>query len=300
MISDIEKKQVTGILPFKNTPSANDYSIRPNWMDLEINFNSAPCRTDTAIICTSWWGHRPFLKATLTSLRLTGKFLICAYDPPVYAWNSEVEYKKRIPPIDIFLLPHAWVHKHLTFDSAKRNGWFWDVRYAQGIVKSFPNIKYVFTVNGDCPWEKPQAIDELISLMGSADLMAVTSDSKTIHTCAVLFEVESFNRIIDYMYDYHKVSIPGSYSPELLLLEAVKQLGLIEKVVPKQPMEPGGDSVDHYSRYKQPNTWNDIVGYRNIGAEFLTAVIERLDPPEKKFFDFRFLMTFTFNIITIC
>jgi len=243
---------------------------------------------DTAIICTSWFGHRCFLKSTLTSLRMTGKFVICSYDPPILPWGDQKEFSERMPSYDIFLLPHCWVHKHITFDSPKRVGWFWDVRYAQGIVKSFPNIKYVLTVNGDCPWEKPEGINDLIAFMGDSDLMAVTSQDNKIHTCAVLFKVESFNQVVDYMYKYHKVSIPGSYSPEDIFTEAVRQLELKEKVVPKQPMEPGGGSVDHYSRYKQPNTWNDIVGYRNIGAEFITAVIERLDPPERKFIDFRF------------
>lgn len=284
MLSDLEKR-IAGILPYGEDPAAHDHSIRPNWMDLSVNFNAVPCNTDAAIICTSWFGHRCFLRATLTSLRMTGKFLICSYDPPVLPWSNENIYKKFMPTFDIFLLAHAWVHKHITFDSPKRNGWFWDVRYAQGIVNSFPNIKYVFTVNGDCPWEKPEGVNELIGLLGDADLMSVSSDYNTIHTAAILFKKESFNKIIDYMFEYHKVPIPGSYSPEGLLIEAVKHLGLVEKVVPDQPMEPDGKSVDHYSRYKQKHTWNDIVGYRNIGAEFLTAVIERLEPPEKKFID---------------
>ena len=287
MITNIEKR-LAGIIPYGQEPVAHDHSIRPNWLDLEVNYNAAPCKMDTAIICTSWWGHRCFLKSTLTSLRLTGKFVICAYDPPVTSWSSETAYKQYMPPFDIFLLAHCWVHKHITYDSPKRNGWFWDVRYAQGIVKSFPNIEYVFTVNGDCPWENPEGIDDLINFLGNADLMAVTSEKSCIHTCAVVYKKEAFNKIVDYMFEYHKVAIPGSYSPELLLTEAVHELNLVEKVVPKMPMEPDGIGVDHYTRYRQPNTWNDFVGYRNIGAEFLTAVIERKEPPEKKFIDFRF------------
>lgn len=287
MIQELEKR-IAGILPYTQEPVAHDFSVRPNWSDLSINFNSSPCKTNAAIICTSWWGHRCFLKASLTSFRLTGKFVICSFDPPVLPWENEEKFKQFMPTFDLFLLPHCWVHKHITFDSPKRNGWFWDVRYAQGILTSFPNIEYVFTVNGDCPWEKPENVDDLIGFMEGADIMAVTSEPNTIHTCAVLFRKAAFNRVMDYMYEYHKTSIPGSYSPESLLTEAVRELGLVEKVVPKLPMEPDGLSVDHYSRYRQPNTWNDIVGYRNIGAEFLTAVIERMEPPEKKFIDFRF------------
>jgi len=197
-----------------------------------------------------------------------------------------------MPDLDMFLAAHMWVHKHVTYEEPKRNGWFWDVMYAQGVIKNFDNFEYVFTVNGDCLWEKPEGVDELIELMGDADLMSVSSDYNTIHTCAVLFKRKAFMRIIDYMAKYHKVSIIGSYSPEKLLFEAVEILDLKEKKVPKQPEEPGQPgNVDHYSRYKQPHTWNDIVGYRNIGAEWLTALIERFEPPEKEFIDFKYFHT---------
>lgn len=287
MISD-EEKRVAGIVPYGAPPLAHDDTIRPNWTDLAINYNSRPCEMDTAIICTAWFGQRPFLKYTLRSLRMTGKFVICAYDPPVSPWSHSNEYLVNMPSFDMFLLAHCWVHKHITFDSPKRVGWFWDVRYAQGIISSFPNIEYVFTVNGDCPWEKPEGVNDLIAFLEDSDVMAVTAEPHKIHTCAVLFRKEAFNKIVDYMYEYHKTAIPGSYSPEGIFTEAIRQLGLKEKVVPKQPLEPGDGTVDHYSRYNQPNTWNDIVGYRNIGAEFLTAVIDGLEPPDPKFLDLRF------------
>lgn len=283
-----EEKMIAGIIPYGREPAAHDHSIRPNWTDLAINYNSAPCNIDTAIIVTAWFGQRPFLRPTLESMRLTGKFVICAYDPPVHAWSGDKDFREKMPPYDLFLIPHCWVHKHVTFDNPKRVGWFWDVRYAQGIIKSFPQFEYVFTVNGDCPWEKPEKVNDLIAYMGDNDVMAVTAEPNKIHTCAVLYRIEAFNAIVDYMYEYHKVPIPGSYSPENIFTEAIRKLNLKEKVVEKQPMEPGDGSVDHYSRYNQPNTWNDIVGYRNIGAEFITAVVERFEPPEKKFIDFRF------------
>jgi len=284
-----EEKTLARMVPFNQTPSTSNHFNRPNYIDLSLNYNNVPHKSNAAIICTSHRGHLAFLKYALRKYRETGKFVICSYDPPAYPWDSDEHFKNNMPDLDMFAAAHMWIHKHFTYEEPKRNGWFWDVRYAQGVIKNFDNFEYVFTVNGDCIWEKPEGVDGLIELMGDNDLMAVSSDHNTIHTCAVLFKRKAFMKIMDYMTKHHKVSIIGSYSPERLLIEAVRVLELKEKKVPKQPEEPGeSGNVDHYSRYRQPNTWNDIVGYRNIGAEWLTAQIEGYYPPDKKYFDFKY------------
>jgi len=116
-----------------------------NWYELSMNHNSIPYNSDTAIIVTSWVGHLKWLKATLTNYRLTGKFVILSYDFPFYAWSGAAgrDLDLMLPNAGILLLPHAWVSKHQTYDCDKRNGWFWDVKYGQGIVKLFDNFKYV-------------------------------------------------------------------------------------------------------------------------------------------------------------
>ena len=286
-----EEKLLSGILPDCPTPCNHTHSLRPNLIDLSLNYNNIPHKSNAVIVCTSHRGHLTFLRNVLQQLRKTGKFLICSYDPPATAYYTDHYYSHNIPDLETSLAAHMWVHKHITYEEPKRNGWFWDVRYAQGIIKNFENFEYIFTVNGDCIWEKPEGVDELIALMGDNDLMAVTSDAGTIHTCAVLFRREAFMIIMDYMAEYHKTAIIGSYSPERLLLQAVRQLGFKEFRVPNQPVDPQDDSVDHYTRYRQPHTWNDIVGYRNLGAEWLTALIERFEPPEKKYINFKFFET---------
>jgi len=287
-----EVKRLSRMIPYDQTPSTRDHFIRPNYIDLSLNYNNIPHKSNAVIVCTSHRGHLAFLKYALRKYRETGKFVICSYDPPAKPWDSDEYFDTNMPDLDMSLAAHMWIHKHLTYEEPKRNGWFWDVMYAQGVIRNFDNFEYVFTVNGDCIWEKPEGVDDLIELMGDNDLMAVSSDHNTIHTCAVLFRRDAFMKVVDYMAKYHKVSIIGSYSPERLLLEAVRVLELKEKKVPKQPEEPDSPgNVDHYSRYRQPSTWNDIVGYRNIGAEWITALIERFEPPEKKFIDFKHFNT---------
>ena len=175
--------------------------------------------------------------------------------------------------------------KHVTFDNDKRNGWLWLIYYASGFLSSFYNFNYVITVNSDCIWEKPEGITQLKEELGDNDLMSVSSEPNNIHTCAAIYKRKAFEKVIFHIGKHLNVPILGSWSPETLLTEAVREMNLKEKVVSEQPMELDGSSVDHYSRYDQESTWKNIVGYRNLGAEFLTVLIERREPVEKKYID---------------
>jgi len=278
MISDLEK-QLAGISPWKG---------ELNFTDLSINFNSVPFDSDTAIIVTSFKGHLPFLEATLKNYRLTGKFVICSYDPPFRGWGENTDNQYSLPNPRMFLLAHAWCFKHITYDADKRNGWFWDVKYASGIVSMFPNFKYVFTVNGDCLWEKPNGVDKIIEILGDGDLMSSSSCDVVTHTCSVIYKIDAFRKIIDYMTDIMEKPVVGSHSPECMLRDAIRELGLKEVKAPKQPMDPWNPSViDHYNRYKQECTWREVLGFRNLTAEQQTASVERRPPVEKELCDWR-------------
>jgi hypothetical protein len=183
-----------------------------------------------------------------------------------------------------YLLSHSVVHKHITYDGDKRNGWFWDVRYAQGIIKQFSNFKYVFCTNGDCIWDKPEGIDELIKLLGDGDLMSGQSNG-VIHTASVLYKAEAFHALFDEMAEMMRVPIIGSRSPERMLRTAVKDLQMKEVKAPKQPRDPDGVGVDYYTCYNQDSTWKDVLGYRNLFAEQETAWNNGTEPLPKKYVD---------------
>jgi len=268
------------------SPSGWDYSIHPNWFDLSFDENDKPCQMDTAIIVTSWWGHLPFMKSALKSYVKSGAYVLCAYDNPVKPWeNSDNSFKEKMPDLDIWKIPHNWVFKHVTYDSDKRDGWLWLLKYAQAIVRSFSNFKYILHVNSDCIWEKPEGLQDLKDMLGEDDLMSISSQENNIHTCAVIYKVEAFHKAFDFALDFISPPVLGSYSPEELLTMAVRNLALKEKVAPEQPMELDQSSVDHYSRYDQPSTWKELVGYQNLGAIFLTCLIERREAPNLEYID---------------
>lgn len=257
-----------------------------SWYDLSINANSLPCEKSLAVIVTAWNGQLKWLKAVLKAYRLADAFVILAYDNPFYAWayKGEAHKARTMPNGDHYILAHAVVHKHITYDADKRNGWFWDVRYAQGILKQFPNIKYVYLTNGDCIIEKPEGFKDLISLLGNNDLMAGQSHDEVLHTADIIFKVDAFHKIFDIYGEKMRVPVIGSRSPENTMKECIAELELKVAHVEKQPRDQDG-SIDMYARYDQDSTWKDLLGFKNLFAIQETAWNYGLQPLPRKYVD---------------
>ncbi len=290
MITKLDK-QLAGLEPFQETDFTHRGKDGVSWEDLSINYNSLPYNYDTVILVTSHKGHLPFLKPVLKQYFLTGKFVLCAFDHPFDGMTNldQTIMKTHFPRPDHLALVHSWVFKHRTFDCAKRNGWFWNMRYAQGVINQF-DFKYVFCTNGDCIWDKPEGVDEIIKLLGDGDVMSHASDSSkgtpgSLHTANVIFKIEAFNKFLDYSISCMEVPIIGSNSAEVLLRDAIAALGLKEIIAPKQPISPKDNTMDMYCCYNQDSTWKEILGFRNLFAEMDTACEERLEPLSKCYLD---------------
>ena len=309
-MNDLDK-----ILTSEITLSSYDFSARDknnlgmDWYDLVKNYNAIPYQYDTAIIVTTYNGHLKFLKQTLTQYRKANCFILGAYDSHYRADNIPEQERMRshfLRPIHI-ALAHAWVFKHGTYDSDKREGWFWNVRYAQGILKQF-NFKYIFCTNGDCIWDKPEGLSRLKEILGDGDLMGNSSSTSleipngVIHTASVLYKAEAFNKIVDWITERMKNPYRDYPNhPEQNLRDAVEALNLKEVIAPVQPLYPLDGSIDHYTFFNQASTWKDVLGYRNLGAEMEYKSEEQLEPIEEKYLDFYedglYLATYEYNTL---
>ena len=250
-----------------------------SWYDLSVNLNSVPCQTDTAIIVTAWQGQLKWLKPVLDSYRKSGAFVILAYDNPLYPWVplNEHQILRSFPTAQHYIAANSVVMKHITYDSDKRNGWFWSMRYAQGVLRSFPQIRYVYHTNGDCLWERPEGLRDLKALLDAGDLISGQDTGGVIHTAAILWKAEAFHKAFDWMYEVMRVPVVGSHSPEVMLREAVSDLKLDLRRAPVQPLAPDG-TVDVYCMHDQPSTFKDLVGFRNLFASYETAGNECREP----------------------
>ena len=277
MLTEHEKK-LFGIKPWGDNPPPQDQGEH-NWHDLSINYNDLPQKTDTAIIVTGWRGHLKWLKAVLTQYRLTGKFIILAWDNPFYAFGLRDYSDYYIPRPQVLILSHAFVMKHITFDCNKRTGHFFNLRYAEGIIKQFENIKYVWDVNGDGLWEKPEGVDEIHKLMGDADVMASSQEGTCIHTCSIVYKRDAFHKIMDNWFEKMRVPVMGSRSTEVCVYEAIDELKLKVKEAPEQPLHPDDGTRELYHRYNQDSTWKKILGFRNLDHEMQYLAVERRETP---------------------
>lgn len=282
------------VKPFANPGISNNCEERINgecnWYDLCFNLESFPFYTDTAIIVTSWSGQLRWLMKTLQSYRLTGKYVILAYDNPFYTFEQSCKstdyWLKNMPRPEHYMLAHSVVVKHKTTDNSKRTGWFWNAYYAKGLVNLFPNIKYVYITNGDCIIEKPEGMKDLIALLGDADFMSGQSEEgRTIHSADMIFKVEAFNKLLDYMAERHKVPVWGSISVECLINDALRKLDFKLKHAPKQPIDPSDGSVDYYCKTGVDSTFRELIGFRNLYAEQEYRENNALEPLSREYFD---------------
>jgi len=235
--------------------------------------------SNMAIIVTSFDGHMMFLKNTLLGYKSSGKYVICSFD----------RHHATIPE-DTFKIPHSWTFKHKTYGAEKRNGWLWDIVYGAGVINLFENFEYVFTVNGDCVWDKPQGVEDVIKLLGDNDIMSSSSNG-IIHTCSVIWKRPTFLGFVSYIRKMLKKNTPKSHSPEVLLRDWSINNKIKVKVPPVQARYPKGHlhagAIDHYSSYHQDSTWKRLLGYRNLGGEHKWSCLEHLEPVPKRYFDLR-------------
>jgi hypothetical protein len=221
--------------------------------------------------------------------------VLLAFDTHLRQDNIQ-SYEAHFPPTDILAIPNAIVLKHATWDADKRNGWLWNFVYAASLLTSFSNFNHILTINSDCAFDRPQGLPELISLLGDGDYMsqAATGEGEelsSVHTCSLLFKREALIRLTDYFRKALADTRPESYSPEVLLTQAHKDLKLKLTSTPEMPMFPDWHdfkgAVDDYQSYNEDSTWKKVIGFRNLCAENDTKGIERLSPIPAKYFDFR-------------
>ena len=274
------KWKLSGIEPWQDSADGAEYRGPDGYSLYDLSLaDSMPCEQQVAVVVTAWSGQLKWLAATLASYRRSGAYVVLAYDHHTPPWmvTSTDHLLRTFPNPRHYQLASAVVFKHTTYDCNKRAGWFWDIRYAQGVLRNFPNLKHIYVTNGDCAWDRPDGLPQLIDLLGTGDLLPGQQWHETFHTASVLYKADAFHRIVDHMADQMRVPIMGSLSAERLLQEAVKALSLRVVPAPLQPRDPTDGSVDMYARYGQQSTFREVVGFRNLFAEYETAGNEGRD-----------------------
>ena len=257
--------------------------------------NSFPFNAKIGMVFTSYKDHLPYMRYALEQYRkIEDMFIVGAYD--TWYINPTNEYHTLLPHPNIWYLAHTWVYKHYTWGGhAKRHGWLWLQAYAASILKSFDGLEYIFTSNGDCVWDRPEGVYEIIDLLDDCDLMSGQSEyygdgRPMIHSCSVIFKKDVYFSFIDFMMKKLKESTTASYSPEALLMEWILEKDIKFKHAPIQPTYSSGEFKglqDTYCEEGGESTWRDVLGFRNLTAEKNWRCTNRKPPLDKKYFDLR-------------
>lgn len=260
-----------------------------------VEINQFPFNAKIGMVLTTYTDHMPFLRYALTQYRkVKDMYIIGAFDPRLITGNS---HERNIPFGDIMSLAHSWVFKHHTFGGhAKRHGWLWSQIYASSVIRSFENIEWVISANGDCCWDNPQGIYKIIENMEKYELDFMSGQSFTrhtdkfnfIHTCSMIFHFEAYWDFIDFVFEKVEGETDTvSFSPEGLIQQWLKRSDHWQwKHAPIQPKYPNGDH-DFYCECNSDSTWKHLLGFRNLEAEKTYRQMEKLEPLDKKYFDMR-------------
>ena len=258
--------------------------------------NSFPFHAKIGLVFTTYHGHIPYMKYALKQYRkIKDMFIIGAYDACTTRPEDKTLY--RLPYPDVWYLAHIWAFKHYTWGGhRKRHGWLWSHIYASAILRQFKNIEYIFSANGDCVWDKPQGVNEIIELLGDNDFMAGQSETRHtdkfnfIHTCSMVFKREAYFSFIDFIFEKLPEAGTVSYSPESMIQQWARKGDVKWEHAPKQAVYTSGEwkgKCDTYCEEGGPSTWRDVLGFRNLIAEKNWKCTNRKPPLDKKYFDLR-------------
>ena len=263
---------------------------KANEMMRENNF---PFNAKIGMVFTSHFDHLPYMEYALKQYRkIDDMFIVGAYDSRHI--NPLLKDKKeRLPFPEIWYLAHMWVFKHYTWSGfSKRNGWNWLQIYGSSILKRFENMEYIFVSNGDCIWEKPEGVYEIIDILGDDDFMSGQSFTRHtdgfnfIHTCSMVFKRDSYFSFIDFAISLIKESDCAGVSPESIINRWVKNNNIKWNHSPIQPTYENGDH-DMYCESGNESTWKNILGFRNLIAEKNYRCHVGAEPLDKKYIDLR-------------
>jgi hypothetical protein len=267
----------------------------PLRMKIMEDENMFPFNAKIGMVFTTYVDHMPYIKYALSQYRkIEDMFIIGAYDSRTITPEA---HERNIPYGDIWSLAHMWISKHKTWGGhAKRHGWIWSHIYAYSILKTFPNMEYIFSVNGDCIWEKPEGVYEIIDLLGDNEFMAGQSETREtdgfnfIHTLSMIFKRKSYFSFIDFIINKMPESNTVSFSPEGLIQQWVREYNVKWKHAPIQPIYKEGQYKGRHDTYCEENnssTWKNVLGFRNLEAEKNYRCTNKINPLPKKYLDLR-------------
>ena len=220
------------------------------------------------ILLTSHPGNRPFLKASVEYHNKLGYWLAVVYDNywnPIHkgaSYDGLMPKREVFDEIDTFLISRYQTWGGVLYP------YFWCLKFG---LQTMGGFEYVYCANGDCILEKPENFDQLLDMMGDADIFGVGWEQNNkrplFNTTGFIARTTAINAMMKHFQD-HLIPLDNyeKYAQEMGNTEArfaraIKDLDL-KCVKPKenpfntQVWKPG------------VGTWYKTVGFRHIHGEY--------------------------------
>ena len=202
--------------------------------------------------------------------------------------NSFMPDKDILDKVDLFIMPHHQTWKDTDYP------FFWALKWGASVLQQF---EYVYCLNGDFILDNPEGFDNLLSLMGDADIMTCGPDYENfLANGAFIVKSKIFPAIVKYMQDtyipfanYEK-HIHSLHNAEERMAHAIRDLNFKKYTVDKPCIWD--------RKGTPPGTWYNIVGLRHIHGELDYAYKKRLIPPHYKYLEEKYLLNlYQYNLI---
>jgi len=241
---------------------------------------------DVGVLLTSHPGNRAFLKSSVETHKKLGYWMTLAYDNYLDPVNPDVSWDHVMPDRDVTDMVDTIVIPHHQTWGGVLYPYFWLLKFGLAAMRDF---KYVYCANGDFILEKPENFDQILELMGDADVMPCGWERDSIFTSAgFIGKAEALSAIVDHMQtnfiplEAYEKTKQDFGNCEARMGRAVLDLGLKLKVPDENP-------YNDQHHVKGHGTWYKILGFRHIHGEYAYAYKYKLEPPELKYFDERHL-----------
>jgi len=234
---------------------------------------------DTAIIVPTHYHHSIWLRACLESCQELGFFILLAYDNPFYSKKLKIE--TRMPSVEALCLADYISIKPKTWGSGVGIPHAWNMFFGLKMLQAL-GFEYIFNLNGDCVLEKPENFHIIREMLGGNDLISCEyiPEKKYCGTmsflCKTKILMEIWEEYIEKLYFFNI----GNAERRMGEWVAKKKAKVVLVENPEdahfKPI-PGAD---------KKGTWRKVLGLRHLHAEHKIRRVLKLDPIEKKYFDY--------------
>ena len=203
------------------------------------------------LLVYSYDRHLHFTKACMESFKKFDLFTILAWD------RGKQPPQEIIDGVDCF-------HIKPKCQSSVVYSWVWHSLATSWVADHFD---YIFSVSGDCYFERPQGLPEVIEKMGDSDVCAYWYDNNRIGTMAWICRSHAYRNILHHICKNWEDPDRNGNMVEARVMRAVKAFGYkIAKTMEGMfsfVLPPDGDTEEKRGR----GYFGEVLGMRHLHWE---------------------------------